>query len=115
MPLYVSEEHLEIRLDADGEEERGYRLGGSEPYEAFTDDVGRLFRDCQREYGRCTGKVYIDRKDGSPMAIGWVFRKQRAYEDSPRQFYVHEVWVMLHDALSAHEVTHYYHSIGEDK
>jgi hypothetical protein len=32
----------------------------SAPQLAFTDNHGMLFRDCQREYGRCTSLMYRD-------------------------------------------------------
>jgi len=37
-----------------------YRIGESDWYEAFTDDKGKLFRDCQKEHGRCNSKVYTE-------------------------------------------------------
>jgi len=69
-------------------------FGATDPYEAFTDDVGRLFRACQREYGQCTGSVYIDGKNGQVHRIGWVFRKRDTYTNSP-DTYLREVWVTL--------------------
>lgn len=80
-------------------ETAGYRFGETEPYEPFTDDLGKLFRNLQAEYGRCTGKVYTDSKDGV-KAIGWVFEKRMKYEDArtnkPEDYYLCSVWVTLH-------------------
>lgn len=95
--LYSTEVLTEI--DSEGEE-RIFSEGG-EPHECFTDDVGRLFRSCQREYGRCTSRVYVDRADGSTPAVGWHFEKMREYEDSgrygrPRSYYKQGAWVSLY-------------------
>jgi hypothetical protein len=73
----------------------GCIYGETEPYEPYTDDVGRLFRDFQREYGRCTSKVYIDRKDGSTASVGWVFVKRAKYQDCT-DTYLQETWVTLY-------------------
>ena len=83
-------------------ETAGYRCGDSGVYEAFTDDIGRLFRAMQKEHGRCTSKVYIDR-DGGAVHIGWHFEKRQQYEDTgrhgrPPKFYVAGCWVELHTA-----------------
>ena len=76
-------------------------------YEAFTDDLGRLFRDLQKEYGRCISKIYVDRgrrqEDNTlfvlglthPITteeIGWVFQKRVPYTDC-KDTYLREVWV----------------------
>jgi len=71
----------------------GYIFGESDWYEPYTDDRGRLFRDLQREYGRCVSKMYVDEIDGQPSVIGWVFSKRMAYEDNPHRSYIREVWV----------------------
>jgi uncharacterized protein (DUF2461 family) len=44
-----------------------------EPYEAYTDDVSRLFRSLQREHGRCTGRVYISAQQDNArrMVAAW--------------------------------------------
>lgn len=73
----------------------GHIIGeDSEPYETWTNDTGALFRELQREYGRCVSKVYVDR-EGGPVAIGWVFERTERYEDTGEP-YVREVWVTLH-------------------
>jgi hypothetical protein len=107
---------------------QGVRFGVSEPYEPYTDDIGRLFRDMQKEYGRCVGAVYVDAagtKIGDnatppekPKRIGWVFQKRLEYEDAreswsaDRRFYIREVWVTLHDAVDTVTHTHHYHDLG---
>jgi hypothetical protein len=80
--------------------DRGYRFGGAEPY-----DTGRtfaqlasVFRDLQREYGRCVSRVYLDNPEDEarPHVVGWVFEKRMRYEDAPAQSYTREVWVSVH-------------------
>lgn len=78
---------------------RGCSYGATDWYEPYTDNVGKLFRSLQREYGRCSGKVYIDTKTGT-KAIGWVFEKRQMYDDArgndpERDYYIREVWVSL--------------------
>lgn len=89
--LQVGELHLNMT--------EGYRLGDEVWYEPFTEDRKRLFREYQKEYGRCMGKMYQDTPDGDPDAIGWVFQKVRMYEDarSKEDKYIHEVWVTLRE------------------
>lgn len=64
----------------------------------FEDDepgelAGNVYRFCVREYGRCTGSVYIDTEDGVKR-IGWCFLKREHYEDTGEPFLV-ETWVNL--------------------
>ncbi len=91
-------------------ETEGYQIGDTEPYEPFTDDVGELFRHCQREFGRCRSKVYVDTDDGS-RAIGWVFEKLDAYEDAGGH-YLRHVWVTLHTKEPTRTVERHYHFLG---
>ena len=90
--------------------DKGYRFGETEPYKPYTEDVGRLFRDMQPEYGRCVSSVYVDQKDGPPKRIGWVFQRKDRYEDSG-ETYTREVWVTLHDAPVTVTRKHHYHSL----
>ncbi len=82
-------------------ETKGQQFSQSEPYEPFTDDLGKLYRNLQREYGRCTSKVYHDVKNGPPIAVGWVFSKRMEYEDArpgdKDRTYLRTVWVSLFD------------------
>lgn len=73
-------------------------FGESGCYRPFTDCLGTLYRSLQSEYGRCTGKVYVDLPDGKAKSVGWVFVKRMEYEDSFRirsgpKTYLREVWV----------------------
>lgn len=77
---------------------RNAQFGSSEWYEPFhADNIGALYRDLLKEYGRCTGKIYVDPKGGGqPIQQGWVFLSRQAYEDSrrtPPETYLREVWV----------------------
>jgi hypothetical protein len=79
----------------------GYRFGDSgEPTETWTDDIGKLFCELRREYGRAS-KVYIDTQSGTVHHIGWTFTKRMKYEDarddSERSYYVREIWVTLYE------------------
>lgn len=92
--MFVREEYFN--------ETRGYRFGSSDWYEAYTDDVGKLFRDMQREFGRCRGKVYVDLPDGTAKQVGWTFEKKMQYEDyrgHGERYYVRTVWVSLADRV----------------
>lgn len=90
--LVVSEEWVN--------EDKGYRGGASGWYEPYTEDVGRLFRNMQREYGRCAGHVYIE-TGGDVVPIGWVFEKKQAYETRWYQregadgYYMQSTWITL--------------------
>ena len=87
--------------------DRNAVIGESEPYEPFTEDVGELFRHGLREYGRCTGHVYIDAPD-KPRKVGWVFERREKYEDCDKM-YLRVVWVTLHAAKPTVERTVHYH------
>ena len=89
----------------------GYRCGDSEVYEAWPDTPGELFRECQREHGRCTGKVYIDLPDGGAQPIGWVFQKRSDYERGEGT-YLAETWVTVHTAQPTRTHTWHYADIG---
>jgi len=66
--------------------------------------VGNIFRWCQKEFGRCTGKVYV--KNG--IHVGWIFLKREQYEDS-RETFLHETWITLVEdkrtVITYHEIT----------
>lgn len=74
---------------------RGLRMGDSGLYETQFTDKGELYRSLVKEHGRCTGRVYVDRKDGSTLSIGWVFVKRQKYSDC-EDTYLAETWVSLH-------------------
>lgn len=80
----------------------GDSYGEDHPYETFTDNPGKLFRALRREYGRCTGSVHIDTKEGKTRRIGWVFVKRAEYADHfyrghKPDTYLQETWISLHN------------------
>ena len=72
---------------------KNYIVGETEYYESFTDCIGDLFLSLQREFGRCTSKVYLDMPNEA-KPIGWVFIKRVKYDDVD-QYYLQETWVRL--------------------
>jgi hypothetical protein len=95
-------------------------IGDSGWYEPYTGDRGKLFRSLQREYGRCTSRMYRDvkvtdaglpglgplftrpvRETWTVIAIGWVFSKRDRYADArgsaPSDHYVRDVWVEVRE------------------
>ncbi len=73
-----------------------YSSGDSGVYETRFDNTGELYKFLQKEYGRCSGKVYIDKDDREGIAVGWVFEKIAKYEDTHEPFKL-ETWVTLHE------------------
>lgn len=59
-----------------------------------TPDMGEIYRQAQREYGRCVSSVYVDREDGSPRRVGWYFVKRCQYEDTGEP-YLRGAWVRV--------------------
>ncbi len=78
----------------------GHSYGDCKPYETYFEDaeIGSLFLSLQREFGRCTGKMFIDRS-GQVQHVGWVFEKRVQYSDCD-EIYLREVWVTLYTAPS---------------
>lgn len=114
--LYISETFIN--------QTEGYRFGESGVYETYfeDDEIGKLFRSLQQEYGRCTSKVYIDTDEGTKQ-IGWVFEKRMEYEDSRPRYddygrrqkpdtYIREVWVTVHEAPPTKTTEYHYHDLG---
>lgn len=102
--MYISETFVN--------ETKGYRFGETGPFEAWTDDKGKLFRSLRQEYGRCTGRVYVD-TDGKTKPVGWVFEKRMKYEDArgndrEQDYYTRSVWVTLHTALPTRTTKYHY-------
>jgi hypothetical protein len=96
------------------------RIGDSGWYEPFTGNREGLFRSLQREYGRCTGRMYRDvkvtraglpglgplfarpvRETWTAIAVGWVFSKRDRYADArgsaPSDHYARDVWVEVRE------------------
>lgn len=86
--LHVSETFIDRTRDL--------QFGDSGVYETCHDRPGELYRAMRAEYGRCMGKVYVDRPEGGePQHVGWVFIKRDKYEDTGKP-YLREVWVTVH-------------------
>ena len=79
--LLIQETHVDRDADA--------IVGECDPYAPWTDNIGRLFKSLQREYGRCVSKAYID---PDARHIGWVFIKRQRYERSSKT-YIAETWI----------------------
>ena len=62
--------------------------------------MGDLYRFGLGEYGRCTGKVYVDRAGDGPAHVGYVFQSRDQYQDSD-ETYLREVWMCLADETPA--------------
>jgi hypothetical protein len=91
--------------------ETGTQIHESDVYEPFTQEIGKLYRSCVRSWGRCVGKVYIDRLDGKINSCGWVFIKRVKYENS-KGTYLQETWVTLHEKQPETIVKEYLLFIG---
>ena len=100
--MLIQEEYVVIGNDGEPQN----CLGASDLYEPFTDNVQRLFRSLQKEYGGCTSKVYVD-VAGVSRQGGWCFRRRTKHEDS-NATYVREVWVTLYEQKPDVAVTHHY-------
>lgn len=101
--MFIQEQHVNETLDC--------LVGESGLYEPFTENIGKLFKAYQREYGMCTGKVYVD-DDGGNCPVGWVFRKKQKYSDTNEE-YTHAVWVTLHKKESTVVTTYHYNFLKE--
>ena len=88
-----------------------HRFGDSEVYETHFESPSEVYKHALKEYGRCTGKMYIDRANGETIAIGWVFASRQTYEDHPKKTYLREAWISLHDAPPTETRTYQYHKI----
>lgn len=109
--MFISETYVEVQHKEDAEgnlDDQRIILGESDPYEAYTDNLQKLFLSLQREYGRCTGHEYVGDKE--PKKIGWVFEKRQRYQDS-KDTYLQETWVTLHESLPEHHTTYHYHNL----
>lgn len=102
MTIHIQETYID--------RDQNVMFGESGVYDTGRDESerGNLYRDLQREYGRCKGKVYIDTTDGDSTAIGWVFEGRTAYDDVPSKTYLREVWVTLHDAPPTETIEYHY-------
>jgi hypothetical protein len=86
-------------------EDKGYQFGHyveplADTYMGEDATPGELYRAMRSEYGRCTGKVYVDRSEGGPKTIGWYFVKRDRYEDTGES-YLRGAWVIVGEYVPA--------------
>lgn len=63
--------------------------------DSIIDSMASLYRFGRSEYGRCSGKVYVDKKDSNESVhIGYVFIKKAKYEDVD-ETYLQETWLSM--------------------
>ena len=99
--IYVQESWVFVgsdREDEDGNITRdSYIMGESEIYETWASfaDMPRLYKRWLAEYGKCTGKMYIDGTDGKPIHVGYIFLQRIPYEDarSKGETFLRETWI----------------------
>lgn len=78
-----------------GKREKGYRQAVEGPY-LFDSGFkkGEALKIFMKQFGFCTGKVYVDGENGTPKEVGWTFEKKQKYDDSPG-YYIQETWITL--------------------
>ncbi len=94
--VYYREDWIDRDQDA--------RIGNSEIQE-FSGTTKELYRAMQKEYGRCAGYVYIDRKDEPAAKVGWVFLQRVPYDEresyghhlTKKNTYLRETWVTCYE------------------
>lgn len=89
---------------------RNAGCGESDVHETFADRPGELFRFMRREYGRCTGRVYVDLPGRPAVPVGWIFQARVRYEDCD-ETYLREVWVTLHERPDTVTRTAHWHAL----
>ncbi len=104
--MLIQEEYIEVKNNG-----KFVCFGDSGLYEPYTDNIKQLFKSLQSEYGKCTGKIYIDLPNGKACPIGWIFEKRVKYSDS-NETYLQEVWVTLHDDEPERTVKYNYHFLN---
>jgi len=71
------------------------RTPWTDPIDLGFTSMGDLFSHLQYEYGRCTGKVRVDRPDEEGVPVGWIFEKRLDGTLS-------QTWVVLIHHTEAH-------------
>lgn len=67
---------------------------GDTPVETAYTDKNELFTACEREFGKCTGKLYAYSK-GKRVTVGWTFEKKQK-DGNVRKPYTQETWVSIY-------------------
>jgi hypothetical protein len=89
-------------------ETKGHIIGESDWYEPYTDNRKRLFKSCQREFGRCVSSIYVDHPTKGSVKVGWYFERREEYQDAHVRYddygrikkpetYTRGVWVTFRD------------------
>jgi len=71
------------------------RTPWTDPIDLGFTSKGELFSHLQQEYGRCTGKVRVDRSGEEGVPVGWIFEERH---DGT----LTETWVILIHHTEAH-------------
>jgi len=102
--IFVKEEYLNAT--------EGYWCGDSGVQESrFEDDeVGKLFKSCQKEFGKCAGKVYVEKNGGRSAHVGWLFQKACRYTDTGQK-YILEVWITMHTKEPKKKTKYFYKEV----
>jgi len=97
-PIFIREEYVDV-----SDEEKSYIVRESDVYETgyTVDEIGKLYRACQKEHGRCVSKVYVDDISGRTKAIGWVFRSRKECDHCYKSTdtYLQETWITLYSGM----------------
>lgn len=68
-------------------------------FESAYNTPGELFRDCLKEYGKCTSKVFIDKVNvDKPVHVGWCFERLEKYSDCNEKFKC-ATWVTVLESM----------------
>lgn len=81
----------------------------------FRSLAGRDQRYPWEALGRCTGRVYVDRK-GEAIQVGWVFvarNPEPVNRGDTQPTGLREAWVTVHEAPPTVTTTHHYATFGK--
>jgi hypothetical protein len=96
-------------------EDEGYRIHDTDVYETHHNNIKDLFKSLQKEYGRCMGKIFVDRYDGllgdTAVQVGWIFEKKVKYDDTDAYF-TQATWVAVHTKEPEHITKNHYYKFG---
>lgn len=97
---------LLIRMDSINKTENYiiYRSDFSDIEDTDITEIGKLFRELQKSYGRCTSKVYRDIDRQTTIEVGYVFEKKRKYARS-KEYYIEETWIEIMERIEVKTIT----------
>ena len=102
-PCLIQESHVDLDQD-----QVYYQ---TEMYEPRAGSIGELFRDLRSEFGRCTGKIHCDCKDGKVHDVGWLFQSRVTNDDGGS--YLREVWITLYREVDHKARTRHYYYLDQ--